>query len=177
MIYTVRHTGQDVPARVTAVNGALGIEMGDRRYAVEVTPRLGRTHYRITIDGTAYAVAVTRSAGSMLVVLGPDRYEFAVLRGRPARPAASMETSGPARRDVHAPMPGLVVSTMVQPGDTVVPGRVVAVMEAMKMQMEIRAPAAGRVLAVPAQAGVEVPRGTVLVTLETTGPGDSGLGD
>ena len=45
----------------------------------------------------------------------------------------------------------------------------------MKMQMEIRAPAAGRVLAVPARAGEEVPRGAVLVTL-ATGPGEPGRG-
>lgn len=176
MIYTVRRNGQDSAARLVFANGGVAVELDHRRYAVEVAPRTGRTHYRVTIDGVPHAVTVVRSAGSVVVVRGPDRYEFSVVRGRPVRQAADVGSRGSARQDVHAPMPGLVVSTMVQPGDTVVPGRVVAVMEAMKMQMEIRSPAAGRVLAVPAQAGVEVPRGAVLVALET-GPGDSGLRD
>lgn len=174
MIYTVRRNGREIPVRVSRHGDGLAIEFDGRLYAVDVRPRLGRTHFLVTIDGTAHAVAVSRLNDAVGVVLGPDRYEFVILQGRPV-PRRTEGAGGLSRHDIHAPMPGLVVSTRVVPGDTVAPGRVVAVMEAMKMQMEIRAPAAGRVLAVPARAGEEVPRGAVLVTL-ATGPGEPGRG-
>jgi biotin carboxyl carrier protein len=133
---------------------------------VAVRPRAGTTQFTVTVDGTAYAMMIVRTGSSVAVVIGPDRYDFVVHRGSTA---ASHAPAGPARhsrREVAAPMPGLIRSTAVRPGDIVEPGRVVAVMEAMKMQMEIRAPGGGRVLAVPVRPGEEVPRGAVLVTIE-----------
>ena len=62
-------------------------------------------------------------------------------------------------------MHGLVVEIGVSPGDDVAEGQVVAVIEAMKMMNEIRAPRAGRVTAVHASAGSTVESGSALVTL------------
>ena len=77
--------------------------------------------------------------------------------------AASAAASGPA--PLVAPMPGLVVRVAVQPGDTVSAGQGLVVIEAMKMENELRATAAGVVTGVRVQAGQAVEKGAVLVDL------------
>jgi pyruvate carboxylase subunit B len=63
-------------------------------------------------------------------------------------------------------MPGLVVRLEVEPGQTVAPGGGVLVLEAMKMENELRSPAGGRVRAVLVRAGQAVEKGQTLVEFE-----------
>ena len=77
--------------------------------------------------------------------------------------AVSGKASGPA--PVVAPMPGLIVRVNVAEGDSVQPGQGVVVMEAMKMENELRASAAGTVKAIHVSPGKAVEKGTVLVEL------------
>ncbi|HMA20260.1 MAG TPA: acetyl-CoA carboxylase biotin carboxyl carrier protein subunit, partial [Gemmatimonadaceae bacterium] len=78
--------------------------------------------------------------------------------------AASSKATGPA--PVVAPMPGLIVRVTVAPGDAVQAGQGLVVMEAMKMENELRASAAGTVKAVHASPGKAVEKGTILVELQ-----------
>lgn len=75
---------------------------------------------------------------------------------------------GPA--PLVAPMPGLVVRVLAAPGDQVAAGAPLLVMEAMKMENELRAPAAGVVRAVHAAPGQAVEKGAVLVELAAEVP-------
>ncbi|WP_434480733.1 biotin/lipoyl-containing protein [Gemmatimonas sp.] len=77
--------------------------------------------------------------------------------------AASAVASGPA--PLLAPMPGLVVRVAVSVGDTVSAGQGLVMIEAMKMENELRATAPGVVTAVRAKAGEAVNKGAVLVEL------------
>ena len=63
-------------------------------------------------------------------------------------------------------MPGLIVRVTVAPGDAVEAGQGVVVMEAMKMENELRAVSAGRVKSVEVSPGAAVEKGTLLVALE-----------
>lgn len=78
--------------------------------------------------------------------------------------AAAAGPAGP--QPVKAPMPGLMVRINVKSGDEVAAGQAVAVMEAMKMENELRAPTAGRVKAVHAAVGQAVEKGALLVEFE-----------
>jgi biotin carboxyl carrier protein len=69
-------------------------------------------------------------------------------------------------RPLIAPMPGLVVRVLVATGDQVEAGQSIVVMEAMKMENELRSPSAGRVKSVAAQAGAPVEKGALLVEFE-----------
>jgi glutaconyl-CoA/methylmalonyl-CoA decarboxylase subunit gamma len=64
-----------------------------------------------------------------------------------------------------APMPGTVIRVVVQEGQTVEKGDVVAILESMKMQMEIKAPFAGKVSKVCVEAGKKIDKGAELVKL------------
>jgi pyruvate carboxylase subunit B len=66
---------------------------------------------------------------------------------------------------VKAPMPGLVVRVLVEPGQLVAAGAGLVVLEAMKMENELKAPGAGVVTTVTAHPGQAVEKGQVLVTL------------
>ena len=77
---------------------------------------------------------------------------------------ASAAASGP--RPVRAPMPGLVVRVEVAPGDEVKPGQGLVIVEAMKMENELRAEVAARVKAVHVQPGQAVEKDQVLIDFE-----------
>jgi pyruvate carboxylase subunit B len=78
--------------------------------------------------------------------------------------AASKGPAGPA--PVVAPMPGLIVRVNAAVGDAVAAGQGLIVMEAMKMENELRAQAAGRVKAIAVSTGTAVEKGALLVELE-----------
>lgn len=69
-------------------------------------------------------------------------------------------------RKVEAPMPGKVLSVLVNSGADVKEGEGLLVLEAMKMENVIRAPRDGRIESISAEVGLAVEKGTVLVTYE-----------
>ena len=83
-------------------------------------------------------------------------------RGRADEGRAS--GSGPQR--LKAPMPGKVIRVLVKVGDSVRPRQPVVVVEAMKMENELRSPKAGRVKDVTVTPGTSVEAGRVLVVIE-----------
>jgi 3-methylcrotonyl-CoA carboxylase alpha subunit len=91
-------------------------------------------------------------------------------RGRAYLLEEETERSRTSHRHVggglEAPMPGKVIAVKVAPGDTVMKGDELLVVEAMKMENAVRAPREGRVKSVSAQVGDMVSPGVVLVELE-----------
>ncbi len=124
----------------------------------------------VRIDSRVYRVVVQKREGRGKYTLWVDGYRFDVEaldeRTRSIRDlsAANAAPSGPA--PVLAPMPGLVVRVNVSPGDAVEAGQGVVVMEAMKMENELRATSSGKVKSVEVTAGTAVEKGTLLVALE-----------
>jgi biotin carboxyl carrier protein len=124
----------------------------------------------LTIGNSVYRVAASRGPGKGRYSLASDgrRYDAEALdeRTRAIRElsAATAGPSGPA--PVVAPMPGLIVRINVAQGDRVQAGQGLVVMEAMKMENELRAVAAGTVKAIRVTPGTAVERGTTLVELE-----------
>ena len=67
---------------------------------------------------------------------------------------------------IAAPMPGKVVRVLVAPGDAMEAGQGLVMVEAMKMQNELKASRPGRVLTVPAKEGTTMAAGETLATIE-----------
>ena len=119
----------------------------------------------LVIDGASVeAGAVARDGGYSVLVKG--HMVDVTLRDAapPGAPLARAGAGGPAR--VTAPMPGRLVKILVQEGDSVREGQGLVVMEAMKMENELRAPRAGRVKELPARERQAVETGALLVVLE-----------
>ena len=92
------------------------------------------------------------------------------MRGAPScaigRPATATARPADGPLEIRAIIPGRIVAVSVVPGDEVTPGQALLVVEAMKMQNELRAPRGGTVVSVPAGDGATVELGDVLVVLE-----------
>jgi pyruvate carboxylase subunit B len=122
------------------------------------------------IGTSVYRVVVQKQPGKGKYTLWLDGYRFEAEaldeRTRAIRDlsAATAGPVGPA--PILAPMPGLIVRVSVKPGDTVEAGQGVVVMEAMKMENELRATAAGVVKSVEVSPGTAVEKGALLVALE-----------
>ncbi len=124
----------------------------------------------VTIGAEVHRVVARRGAskGKYTLSVGGHRLEVEALDERTrtirALSGASAAAAGPA--NLVAPMPGLIVRINVAEGDQVRPGQGLVVMEAMKMENELRATSAGRVKRVAAKPGSAVEKGAVLLELE-----------
>ena len=124
----------------------------------------------VRVGAEVRRVEVRRLAGRGRYVLwiGGYRYEIEALdeRTRTIRDLTAA-TAGPVgAAPLVAPMPGLIVRVNVRVGDQVQPGQGLVVMEAMKMENELRTHAAGTVKAVLVEPGSAVEKGARLVELE-----------
>jgi pyruvate carboxylase subunit B len=124
---------------------------------------------QLLIEGRPTALTM-RSAGrgQWSLQVGGDHWDVEVVDER-TRHIRSL-TAGAGRQRgpaiLRAPMPGLVVRILVEAGREVAAGAGLVVLEAMKMENELKAPAAGTVAAVRAQPGEAVEKGQVLVEFE-----------
>ena len=166
----------------------INVDANGRRYAVEVTPRDGA--FLVSIDGREREVDVKEAGGVLSLLIGSKSYvvsiagstvhvngvpvEVSIAPLRPLGPSAvegssagtgtGQRTEGP--QQVTAPMPGKIVKLLVKPGDRVEPRQGLVVVEAMKMENELRARAAGTVKEVRAIEGTTVEAGAILIVLE-----------
>jgi biotin carboxyl carrier protein len=160
-----------------------------RTVSIERTPD-GR--YRVTLDGRpreidaarigtlGLSLLLDRASGiSRDVQIAPDgrhgellvridgRTIAATVNGnRTGRTTGDSSAHAHGEQSVIAPMPGRVVRVLVAPGETVGARQAVVVVEAMKMENELRAPKDGRVKNVAVHAGDSVEAGRVLVVIE-----------
>ena len=133
----------------------------DREALVE-TPEPGV--YSILVDGRSYDAFVTESPGGLAVSIDGYRFEVALRDPRQwSRTAAGQ--GGEGLQTITSPMPGKVVRVLAAAGDQVQPGQGIVVVEAMKMQNEMKADRAGKVLSLPAREGATVAAGELLATV------------
>jgi biotin carboxyl carrier protein len=121
--------------------------------------------YSVLLDGRSFEARIERTAEAWAVTIGGRRFEIEVVDPRRLiRGARGLGKEG--RQRVTAPMPGRVVRVLVQQGEAVEAGQGIAVIEAMKMQNELKAPKAGRVASLSIREGAAVAAGDVLAEVE-----------
>ncbi len=135
------------------------------------TFRLGPQRYRIEVYGSRIDAQVDRldQFQSWLTVFGRRFRVVSVVQGLSYRIEVDGVSHQIDRDDggvVHAPAPAVVVSIAVKPGDTVAAGDRLAVLEAMKMEMQVVAPFAGRVRQVMTIPNVQVDTGAPLLQID-----------
>jgi biotin carboxyl carrier protein len=134
-------------------------------------PPEGRPHHDSVGSGfsrTSYEVMIDdRRESGMTVHLGGHAIDVRVIDPRVYRRRRAETTAGPSGvHHLHAPMPGRVLKVLVQVGERVSARQGLVVVEAMKMENELRAPGDGIVREVRTSAGATVEAGAILVVLE-----------
>jgi len=131
--------------------------------AVEIAPYT----FSILLNGRSYEIRVTPAPdGKLKLQTGTHEFTTEVIdpRSWSGRRHGHVEAEG--RQQIVAPMPGKVVRLLVKAGDHVEIGQGLLVVEAMKMQNEIRSPKSGTVQRVLAKEGQPVNAGEVLAWVE-----------
>jgi acetyl/propionyl-CoA carboxylase alpha subunit len=123
------------------------VKLGTHVYRVVAEKRQGRGRYTLWVDGYRFEVEALDERTRAIRDLS----------------AANAAPTGPA--PIIAPMPGLIVRVNVSVGDKVEAGQGIVVMEAMKMENELRATAPGTVQTIEVAAGTAVEKGALLVSL------------
>jgi biotin carboxyl carrier protein len=155
--------------RIEVVIDGDGVQVDGVQVRAHLADVEGTPAKLVTIGDSIHRV-IARRIGKGQYVLRTGGYRFAVEaldeRTRTVRDltAAAAGQVGPA--PLRAPMPGLIVRVLVSEGDQVQPAQGLIVMEAMKMENELRASGAGRIRTIQVQAGQAVEKGALLVELE-----------
>lgn len=130
-------------------------------------PRDSNAETRFGRPMRSYEVVIDRrSNGERLVYVDGTAVPASIVdpRARLRRRPADAASGGP--RSIASPMPGRVVKVLVKPGDLVAAHQGLVVVEAMKMENELKAPSAGRVTAVKVSDGMSVDANAVLIVME-----------
>jgi len=165
--------GQRVPVDVARSGHAWSLILGQRSYEVAVVEHAAGD-LTVHVNGRPIAVKSLRfgHGGPQGPALrarggqGGEQRSEQRIRAQRTRSDARAEVAGHGPQRVVAPMPGRIAKVLVKVGDAVAAGQGLVVVEAMKMENELRSPRAGTVTEVPAVEGALVKANAVLVVFE-----------
>ncbi len=120
----------------------------------------------LLIDGKSFRVLFDPRPGGDAVVMGGRRIPYTIYDPRSLRSRANVEANDTGARSIIASMPGRIVRILVQQGNRVEAQQGLIVVEAMKMQNELKAPKSGVVTRVAVEVGATVQAGDVLLVIE-----------
>lgn len=162
-------------------------KLGEQNYTVEIE-EIGKSVYRVSVDGheflvdgkktgrTNYSLLVQNRSFEIEVDNAEDEYRVLVdgrnyhvhlvdeRRLRVGEAQSGMQIRG--RQNVSVPMPGKVIAVLVAEGDAVEKGQGLVIVEAMKMENEVRSPITGEVKEVRVKPGEVVEGGATLIVVE-----------
>ena len=136
---------------------------GDEKTAhmIHVEPGL----FSVLAGGRSYEARAETGEDCTWITIQNHRFRIAITdprRWSPKRTGAHRHD----RENIIAPMPGKIVRVLVAQGERVESGQGIVVVEAMKMQNEMKAHRGGRIAAIPVREGETVPAGAILATIE-----------
>ncbi|MBU1319887.1 MAG: acetyl-CoA carboxylase biotin carboxyl carrier protein subunit [candidate division Zixibacteria bacterium] len=133
------------------------------------TTRKNKHRFLMLVDSMSYDVEVNRQNGKFSVFIYGREFEVTAEDERLAklREVAGMGSEMADQKDIAAPMPGLVVKLLKSVGDAVKKGEGVIIIEAMKMENELKAASDGEIADVLVKPGQAVDKGQCLVKLKS----------
>lgn len=136
-------------------------KIGVRKNEPQKPAGAGGNEFTVTINNTAYAVSLEDSKA----VVNGKSYDYSIKEGIEKLNGAAAAASGNAQI-INAPLPGVVLRIIAEEGTQVAAGDTIIVLEAMKMETEIKAPAAGTVVKIAVTRGAQVQTGQLLAEIK-----------
>ncbi|CAM5189914.1 hypothetical protein ARD30_15600 [Bosea thiooxidans] len=159
--------GDGEARRLRAENAGDGIRVtiGERQVALTAaSPTAGAMRYAIMLDGQRRFVDAMPDRLGVFLRHGNVEGRIAIALAVEAA-AAARQAQGHAGDSIRATMPGTVAAIHVGEGDSVAAGQVVAVLESMKLFMELKSPAAGTVARIATRPGATAAAGELLIAI------------
>ncbi|HEY6365442.1 MAG TPA: biotin/lipoyl-containing protein [Candidatus Binatia bacterium] len=129
--------------------------------------KTGRTNYSLIVDNRSFEIEVDNSEDEYRVLVDGRNYHVYLVDERRVRVGGGQsDIDLQGRQKVSVPMPGKVIAVLVSEGDNVERGQGLVIVEAMKMENEVRSPIAGEVKEIKVKPGDAVEGGVVLVVVE-----------
>lgn len=166
MKYAVRVDGREVDLEVLERGGGILVLVGGREIPAELRRIRGDGTWTLRLGERTLCVVVSRNGEGETVSVGNRAYRVSVEDEREAAAHAVRAPAAEGPRVLRSVMPGIVREVLVAEGAAVAERAPLLVLEAMKMQNEVRADRAGRVARIHVAAGSTVAKGDALVTLE-----------
>jgi propionyl-CoA carboxylase alpha chain len=147
--------GKPYPLRIARAGNAITVARGRKRHKLAIAWRPGEALLRLTVDRNESLFQVQRRGIAWRLTRGGAEFTATVLPPRASELLGRMKAKPAAELSNHllSPMPGLLVSLAVKPGQAVKVGEELAVVEAMKMENVLRAERDGKVKALHAKPG------------------------
>jgi len=125
--------------------------------------------YLLQLDSKVYELHSKKiNEESLLITSGSSNFEIIVRTAlqEKARELLNIKNSTNHKTEIKAPMPGMILKIKKQPGDFVAHGDSVMILEAMKMENDLRSTAHGIIKTINVKEGNPVEKGTILFTVE-----------
>lgn len=163
----VKGSAEPIPAEIIPLDsGRYAVTLSGKRHEVDALT-LDHGAVSMIIDGESFGVEFEEIGDEVAVLLRGHVVRVDVANERQLRMrAATAQFKVEGKQAITAPMPGKVVKVLVKVGDEVAEGQGVVVVEAMKMENELKSPKAGKVTELHVKEGVSVELGAQLVTVE-----------
>lgn len=163
MIFDATVDGRTLRVEVRPRGEGFDVLVDGRPLAVDAVFE-GERFASLLVDGRSHDVALERAEDGYRVHLREGVVDVLLNEARGGVRPLEKRASGPAR--LVSPMPGRVVRVLAAAGDEVAAGQGLVVVEAMKMENELRAPRAGRLAEVRVREGQAVETGALLAVID-----------
>lgn len=146
-------------------DGHVSAEIGDRVYNLDVR-QIEPDGYMFFLNTNVHECRVSASNSTFDVSIHGRKYSVTIVDPKRLRSGQNSDRHHHGVAEILAPMPGKVVRVQTETGTTVEKGAGVIVVEAMKMQNEMKSPRDGVVVSIKVKAGDTVNAGDVLAVIE-----------
>jgi len=161
--------------------------LGERKYTIEIEEigksvyrvsvdsnefmvdgkKTGHTNFSLIVDNRSFEIEVDHKGDEYRVLVDGRNYRVNLMDERRVRTSGGLDAGGvQGRQTVSVPMPGKIIAVLVAEGDTVEKGQGLVIVEAMKMENEVRSPIAGAVREIKVKHGDTVEGGATLLIVE-----------
>jgi acetyl/propionyl-CoA carboxylase alpha subunit len=162
VLFDAATAGRTARVEVRETQGIYRVTIGEKTLQLDLV-RTGSHHVSVLVDGKSHDLGLHRTSQGFAVLVRGDRFDVELKDGVKGAVLGLAVHSGPLK--LIAPMPGKIVKVLVRPGDSVEAGHGVLVMEAMKMENELKAARPGTIQEISVKEGQAVETGALLLVI------------
>jgi len=164
--YQVKIEGEEFKVGIKEKDGELKVDLEGKEILANLSELKKNKIYSLLVNDRTYDLEIRRKNGEFEINYGGEKYSGEILDERLAKLKPPTEKEGLKQKELKAPMPGLIVKIEVEEGQIIKSGEGVVIMEAMKMENEIKSLYDGKVKKIMVSEKETVDKDQVLLILE-----------